>query len=240
MKLSILNIKGGASKTTLAINLLAKIDNASMISSDITANLSFINKRRSETSLKHKIDPENVIADIFSIYQITFDKNQNIIIKDHSEIVNKAIETSKETLKKNIIFDIGGYDTEDNRKYIAQSDIILIPTGINMINMQSLKTLNSTLKSISIDNNKFIKAKLLPSNIHSNTSVKNIRSKILNEIENFEHLEMTETIFWRVADYEHAFEDGYGVSEISKYRSKKSARIIQELVDELNIPQQNK
>lgn len=228
----IANGKGGVGKSTFANQLVAIITEALNVGHDRTANLSFINAKRAETSKTQSIQP--LESPLFESFQKSFDENGNMKEEENFEMIWEHI---KESLDGNVIFDLGGYDSPDHRVIYANADTIIIPTGLSLIDTQSLETMNHTLKQVSEQAERKIVAKVLPCRIHHNTKKTGKAYRdLVEEVTRLEHLELMDSIVYERADYIKALNKGCSVFELKSTSGGRATREIKSVVAELNLP----
>lgn len=109
MVISIINEKGGSGKTTLAVNLAARLaedgDNVLLIDADPQKSTEVFSDMRSQSGLKP----------LFSNVSRT-----GVSLGDEIERMNKAFDS--------IIIDTGGRDSKEMRKAMLKSHLVIIPT----------------------------------------------------------------------------------------------------------------
>ena len=109
MVISIVNEKGGSGKTTLAVNLAARLaedgDNVLLIDADPQKSTEVFSDMRSQSGLKP----------LFSNVSRT-----GVSLGDEIERMNKAFDS--------IIIDTGGRDSKEMRKAMLKSNLVIIPT----------------------------------------------------------------------------------------------------------------
>lgn len=109
MIISIVNEKGGSGKTTLAVNLSARLaedgDNVLLIDADPQKSTEVFSDMRSQSGLKP----------LFSNVSKT-----GVSLGDEIERMSKAFDS--------IIIDTGGRDSKEMRKAMLKSNLVIIPT----------------------------------------------------------------------------------------------------------------
>lgn len=109
MIVSIVNEKGGSGKTTLAVNLAARLaedgDNVLLIDADPQKSTEVFSDMRSQSGLKP----------LFSNVSRT-----GVSLGDEIERMGKAFDS--------IIIDTGGRDSKEMRKAMLKSNLVIIPT----------------------------------------------------------------------------------------------------------------
>lgn len=109
MVISIVNEKGGSGKTTLAVNLAARLaedgDNVLLIDADPQKSTEVFSDMRSQSGLKP----------LFSNVSRT-----GVSLGDEIERMNKSFDS--------IIIDTGGRDSKEMRKAMLKSNLVIIPT----------------------------------------------------------------------------------------------------------------
>lgn len=109
MVISIVNEKGGSGKTTLAVNLSARLaedgDNVLLIDADPQKSTEVFSDMRSQSGLKP----------LFSNVSRT-----GVSLGDEIERMNKSFDS--------IIVDTGGRDSKEMRKAMLKSNLVIIPT----------------------------------------------------------------------------------------------------------------
>ena len=155
------------------------------------------------------------------------DKKQLEIIQPESP--EKFIELIKSWSEdKDIIIDVGGFDSNLNRIALYVSDLILTPAVDRVTEMAGLHKFHNILKELSKKMKVNIKANVLLNDV--SPSAKDF-SIIENLVDNLEHFELMSTVIAHRADYYKSMEEGSGVTELKKGKAKKE---IKKLIKEIN------
>ncbi|WP_373942884.1 hypothetical protein L0991_03715 [Vibrio chagasii] len=228
--IALTNGKGGVGKSTAAEQINSSIQDSLMISHDSTSNLSYKNQNRIIVAEKKNIEPKQ--ASIFESFERKLKDDGSIEVINNFETYFNFIQKNN----ANAVYDLGGYDSADHRVIYSIVDHILIPTGLSEIDLQSLETMNETLKQVSQQTNKKIVGKVFACRIHHRTSKSSPRFiNLIKRVDSFEYLELLDSVIYERADYVKASDLGFSVLELPQTKHSRAAREIKALVNELNI-----
>ncbi|PMH40127.1 hypothetical protein BCU69_16660 [Vibrio cyclitrophicus] len=222
--------KGGVGKSTASQQINSIIKDSIMIAHDSTSNFSFINKIRTKIAEAKKILP--VEASIFESFERKIKEDGSIEVVNNFETYFNFIQENN----VNAVYDLGGYDSPDHRVIYSIVDHIIIPTGLSEIDLQSLETMNETLKQVSKTANKKVTGKVLACRIHHKTTKTSPRFlNLVERVEALDHLELLDSVIYERADYVKASNKGFAVLELPQTKSSRAARDVKALASELNL-----
>lgn len=118
---------------------------------------------------------------------------------------------------KNIIIDVGGFDSNLNRAAIYISDIIITPAVDRVTEMAGLYKFHEIIKELSIKMKTDIKADILLNDVNPNAKDFSVIEEL---VDNLEHFRLMKSVVAHRADFYKMMEEGMGVTEIKK--NKKS------------------
>ena len=123
---------------------------------------------------------------------------------------------------KNIIIDVGGFDSNLNRAAIYISDIIITPAADRVTEMAGLYKFHQIIEELSKKMQVNIKAEILLNDV---TPTQKDFSIIEDLVENLDHFNLMDTIISHRADFYKTMEEGRGVTEIKgKSKAKKELK----------------
>ncbi len=123
---------------------------------------------------------------------------------------------------KNIIIDVGGFDSNLNRAAIYISDIILTPTVDRVTEMAGIYKFHKIIEELSTRMKTHIKANVVLNDVSPTAKNFSIMEEL---IDNLEHFTLMDTILAHRADFYRSMEEGKGVTEIEgKSKAKKELK----------------
>jgi len=198
--------KGGVGKSLIAWNL-AIAKNTPILDLDYQKSLVFANKFRINNAYK-----------AIKIMQPTSQKEFIDFLENYPE-------------DKDIIVDVGGFDSSTNRVALYIADIIITPVNEDMQEIAGLIKFHATLEELSIKMKKKVKAHIVINNVNPNTKDFTIVSDLVHKYELYEKLN---TVIARRADFSRAMKEGLGITEYSKDKTNKARQAIVSLKKEID------
>ena len=128
---------------------------------------------------------------------------------------------------KNIIIDVGGFDSNLNRAAIYISDIIITPAVDRVTEMAGLYKFHEIIKELSLKMNTDIEADILLNDVNPNAKDFTIIEEL---VDNLEHFKLMASVVAHRADFYKTMEEGKGVTEIKK---NKQTRVKNKAKDEI-------
>ncbi|RLA57795.1 MAG: ParA family protein [Epsilonproteobacteria bacterium] len=129
---------------------------------------------------------------------------------------------------KNIIIDVGGFDSNLNRAAIYISDIIITPAVDRVTEMAGLYKFHQIIEELSAKMKTNIQADILLNDV---SPTQKDFSVIEDLVDNLKHFNLMDTIIAHRADFYKTMEEGKGVTEIDgKSKAKKE---LKELIKEI-------
>ena len=123
---------------------------------------------------------------------------------------------------KNIIIDVGGFDSNLNRAAIYISDIILTPSVDRVTEMAGLYKFHKIIEEISKKMNAYIPVSVLLNDVSPTAKNFSVMEEL---IENLEHFTLMESVLAHRADFYRTMEEGRGVTELKgKSKAKKELK----------------
>lgn len=203
--------KGGVGKSLIAWNL-AIAKKTPILDLDYQKSLVFANTFRARNNVKpiEIMQPSSQKA--FVDYLENFPENKDIIV------------------------DVGGFDSSTNRVALFIADLIITPVNEDMQEIAGLIKFHSTLDELSTKMNKKVYAHLLINNVNPN--IKEFRI-VQDMVEKNELYRKLNTIVARRADFSRAMKEGLGITEYTRDRTNKARRSILDLKKEVDTYIQN-
>lgn len=198
--------KGGVGKSLIAWNLAIAKD-VPILDLDYQKSLVFANKFRINNAYK-----------AIKIMQPTSQKEFIDFLESYPE-------------DKDIIVDVGGFDSSTNRVALYIADIIITPVNEDMQEIAGLIKFHATLEELSIKMKKKVKAHIVINNVNPNTKDFTIVSDLVNKYELYEKLN---TVIARRADFSKAMKEGLGITEYSQDKTNKARQSIVSLKKEID------
>jgi len=133
---------------------------------------------------------------------------------------------------KDIIIDVGGFDSNINRAALYISDIIVTPAVDRVTEMAGLYKFHEIIKELSTKMNADIKADILLNDVNPNAKDFSIIEEL---VESLEHFRLMKSVVAHRADFYKSMEEGRGVTEIkvSQGKRNKAKLEIQKLIREI-------
>lgn len=128
---------------------------------------------------------------------------------------------------KDIIIDVGGFDSNLNRAAIYISDIIITPAVDRVTEMAGLYKFHQIIEELSQKMKTDIKAKILLNDV--SPAAKDF-SVIEELVESLSHFELMKTIVAHRADFYKSMEEGAGITEFGESKAKDE---IKKLIKEI-------
>ena len=133
--------------------------------------------------------------------------------------------------EKDIIVDVGGFDSTTNRVALYIADVIITPVNEDMQEIAGLIKFHGTLEELSEKMKKEVQAHVLINNVNPNTKEFPIVKGMVEENRLYKELE---TVVARRADYSKAMKEGLGITEYAKDRKNKARQSIESLKREID------
>ena len=129
---------------------------------------------------------------------------------------------------KNIIIDVGGFDSNLNRAAIYISDIIITPAVDRVTEMAGLYKFHQIIEELSTKMNTHITADILLNDVSPTSKDFSVMEDL---VDNLKHFTLMDTIVAHRADFYKTMEEGKGVTELdNKSKAKKELKqLIQEI-----------
>ncbi|EDP6894154.1 AAA family ATPase [Campylobacter lari] len=206
MVISIINEKGGSGKTTLAVNLSARLaedgDNVLLIDADPQKSTEVFSDMRSQS----KLEP------LFSSVSKT-----GISLGDEIKRMKNSFDS--------IIVDTGGRDSKEMRKAILSSNIIIIPTIPSQYDVNVLDHMLNIYQEVTEFNSELL-ALILVNRVSPNPFL----AKELNNLKNYineakkdkglEKIIMLESVIYERQAYRKAVIEGKSIKEFCDSNDK--------------------
>lgn len=132
---------------------------------------------------------------------------------------------------KDIIVDVGGFDSSTNRVALFIADIIITPVNEDMQEIAGLIKFHATLEELSNKMKKEVKAHIVINNVNPNTRDFSIVGDMVKKHPLYEKLD---TIIARRADFSRAMKEGLGITEFTKDNNNKARQSIVSLKKEID------
>jgi chromosome partitioning protein len=147
-------------------------------------------------------------------------KKLKIIQPESPEAFIELIDNWPEN--KNIIIDVGGFDSNLNRAAIYISDIIITPAVDRVTEMAGLYKFHQIIAELSKKMNVDIVADILLNDVSPSSKDFSVMEDL---VDNLEHFRLMETVIAHRADFYKTMEEGRGVTEIEgKSKAKKELK----------------
>ncbi len=198
--------KGGVGKSLIAWNL-AIAKQTPILDLDYQKSLVFANKFRVNSGNK-----------ALKIVQPTSQKEFIDYLENFPE-------------NKDIIVDVGGFDSSTNRVALYVADLIITPVNEDMQEIAGLIKFHATLQELSSKMGKEVVAHVLINNVNPNTRDFTIVNDMVNKLPLYKKLE---SIIARRVDFSKAMKEGLGITEFTKDNSNKARKSILALKKEID------
>jgi len=129
--------------------------------------------------------------------------------------------------EKDIIIDVGGFDSNLNRVALYISDLIITPAVDRVTEMAGLYKFHQIIDELSEKMQTDITASILLNDVSPSAKDFSIMEDL---VENLKHFELMETVISHRADFYKSMEEGKGVTEIKKSKAKEE---IKKLIKEI-------
>jgi chromosome partitioning protein len=202
MIITIAHSKGGVGKSLLAWHLAIALD-VPIIDLDFQKTLVYTNQLRIGNGYKSLeiIQPESPEA--FAEFMEEWDEDKDIII------------------------DVGGFDSNLNRVAMYISDMIITPAVDRVTEMAGLYKFHQIIEELSENMEIEIRADILLNDVSPSSKDFSVMEDLLEEMPCFT---LMETVVAHRADFYKSMEEGKGVSELKKGKAKKE---IEALIEEI-------
>ena len=128
---------------------------------------------------------------------------------------------------KNIIIDVGGFDSNLNRAAIYISDIIITPAVDRVTEMAGLYKFHQIIEELSRRMKTHIQADILLNDVSPTSKDFSV---IEDLVDNLEHFSLMDSVIAHRADFYKTMEEGKGVTELKESKAKKE---IKQLIKEI-------
>jgi len=142
---------------------------------------------------------------------------------------HQALEIIHEN--KDIIVDVGGFDSSTNRVALYVADIIITPVNEDMQEIAGLMKFHATLEELSSQMKEKIKAHILINNVNPNTKDFTIVKDMVAQHTLYQKLD---TVVARRADFSKAMKEGLGITEFKRDNTNKAKISILTLSQEID------
>ena len=193
MIITIAHSKGGVGKSLLAWHLAIALD-VPIIDLDFQKTLVYTNQLRIANG----------------------HKSLEIIQPESPEAFAEFMEEWGED--KDIIIDVGGFDSNLNRVAMYISDMIITPAVDRVTEMAGLYKFHQIIEELSETMETEIRADILLNDVSPSSKDFSVMEDLLEEMPCFS---LMETVIAHRADFYKSMEEGKGVSELKKGKAKK-------------------
>ncbi len=132
---------------------------------------------------------------------------------------------------KDIVVDVGGFDSSTNRVALFIADIIITPVNEDMQEIAGLIKFHATLEELSTKMKKKVIAHIVINNVNPNTRDFSIVNDMIKKHPLYEKLD---TIIARRADFSRAMKEGLGITEFTKDSKNKARQSVLSLKKEID------
>ena len=129
--------------------------------------------------------------------------------------------------EKDIIVDVGGFDSNLNRMAIYISDIIITPAVDRVTEMAGLFKFHQIIDDLSKKMDVDIVANVLLNDVNPNARDFSVMEEL---VDSYPRFDLMKSVICHRADFYKTMEEGMGVSEIKKSKAKKE---IKQLIKEI-------
>jgi chromosome partitioning protein len=207
MIITVAHSKGGVGKSLLAWHLAIGIK-APIVDLDFQKTLVYTNSLRNANGKKplEIIQPESP--------------------KEFIELMDNWPEN------KDIIIDVGGFDSNLNRAAIYISDLIVTPAVDRVTEMAGLYKFHEIIKELSEKMKTNIQADILLNDVNPSSKDFTVIEELVG---NLDHFRLMKSVIAHRADFYKAMEEGMSVTEIKDGKVKnKAKKEIKKLIKEIN------
>lgn len=198
--------KGGVGKSLIAWHL-AIAKNVPILDLDYQKSLVFANKFRVNNNYK------------------AIEIKQPLSQKEFIDYLENYPE------EKDIVVDVGGFDSSTNRVALFIADIIITPVNEDMQEIAGLIKFHTTLEELSDKMNKQVKAHIVINNVNPNTRDFTVVNDMVKKHALYDKLD---SIVARRADFSRAMKEGLGITEFTKDNKNKARSSILSLKKEID------
>jgi len=198
--------KGGVGKSLIAWNL-AIVRNAPILDLDYQKSLVFANTFRTNNNHQALEIIQPLSQEAFVEYIQNYPENKDIIV------------------------DVGGFDSSTNRVALYVADIIITPVNEDMQEIAGLMKFHATLEELSSQMKEKIKAHILINNVNPNTKDFTIVKDMVAQHTLYQKLD---TVVARRADFSKAMKEGLGITEFKRDNTNKAKISILTLSQEID------
>jgi len=165
-------------------------------------------------------------------FQKTLVYTNNIRIANNLKPLNIIHQKSQEEFiglfdswdeDKNIIIDVGGFDSNLNRMALYISDFIITPAVDRVTEIAGLSKFHQIVHELSQKMNVDIKTNVLLNDVNPVAKDFSIMEDL---VDSYDHFELMTTIVSHRADFYKSMEEGKGVSELKKGKAKKEIKLL--------------
>ncbi|PCI28633.1 MAG: plasmid partitioning protein [SAR324 cluster bacterium] len=129
---------------------------------------------------------------------------------------------------KNIIIDVGGFDSNLNRMALYISDFIITPAVDRVTEIAGLSKFHQIVSELSKKMKVDINTNVLLNDVNPVAKDFSIMEEL---IDNYEHFNLMDTIVSHRADFYRTMEEGKGVTELESGKAKKEIKkLIKEII----------
>jgi len=150
----------------------------------------------------------------------------NIIQPESPEVFIELMDNWPDD--KNIIIDVGGFDSNLNRAAIYISDIIVTPAVDRVTEMAGLYKFHQIIDELSKKMNTDIKADILLNDVSPTSKDFSVMEDLVDQLE---HFNLMNTIVAHRADFYKTMEEGKGVTELEG--DSKAKKELKQLIKEI-------
>jgi chromosome partitioning protein len=206
--------KGGAGKSTVAVNLAALL--ASQLERDVL--LVDTDKKQPSSTLWNRLRGGADVAQLSSM------------IIEAADIVREVKRQARKY--DDVVIDAGGHDSAELRAALLVADVVLMPAAPALFDVAALTT-DCALLNVAHNFNPHLKAFLVINNAstnHQETGTRDMREQLPNLVPNYVVLD---SVLRRRAAYDACKQSGLGVVEVSNAANASSATEMRNVFNEL-------